>query len=243
MSFAGLGDPPQSPPGRARGCTTVGGYMRKEQAEQRLGLGKRQYWRTGRIPGCMRLSAGLRPPRRLRGAPFWCRELASPFLAKPIQMSFAGWGNPPQSPPGRARGCTTVGGYMRRESQAPVGGMSRRDSLALGTSPRQPSQAAVCPISYIAALAWCPTVCRGTDDCGEHHPSTAAPLAHLARGCAASGKTPFRRKGIPHVRRGVGYVGAWLLARPFQSHRGYLPVGEASGLNLPVGPPLGALRR
>jgi hypothetical protein len=28
-----------------------------------------------------------------------------------------------------------------------------------------------------------------------------------------------------------------------QSHRGYLPVGDASGRNLPVGPPLGALRR
>ena len=52
-----------------------------------------------------------------------------------------------------------------------------------GTSPRQPSPAAVSPISYIAALAWCPTVCRGTDDCGEHHPSTAAALA-LAPGAA-----------------------------------------------------------
>jgi hypothetical protein len=52
-----------------------------------------------------------------------------------------------------------------------------------------------------------------------------------------------RRKGIPRVRRGVGSVGAWRLARPFKSHRGYLPVGDASGLNLPGGPPLGALRR
>ena len=52
-----------------------------------------------------------------------------------------------------------------------------------------------------------------------------------------------RRKGIPRVRRGVGYVGAWRFARPFQSHRGYLPVGEAFRLNLPGGPPLGALRR
>jgi len=112
---------------------------------------------------------------------------------------------------------------------------------SLGTSPRQPSQAAVSPISSIAALAWCPTVCRGTDDCGEHHPSTAAPLAlagaarHLGRLC--------RRKGIPRVRRGVGSVGYWRFARPSKSHRGYLPVGDASGLNLPVGPPLGAFRR
>jgi hypothetical protein len=65
--------------------------------------------------------------------------------------------------------------------------------------------------------------------------SARGPPRHLGRLC--------RRKGIPHVRRGVGYVGAWRFARPLQSHRGYLPVGDASGLNLPVGPPLGALRR
>ena len=129
--------------------------------------------------------------------------------------------------------------YEGKEKKAPVGGMSSR----LGTSPRQPSQAAVGPISYFAALAWCPTVCRGTDDFGEHHPSTAAALALRPGEGAASGKTPSRRKGIPHVRRGVGSVGAWPMARPLLSHRGYLPVGEASGLNLPVGPPLGALRR
>jgi hypothetical protein len=52
-----------------------------------------------------------------------------------------------------------------------------------------------------------------------------------------------RRKGIPRVRRGVGSVGAWRFARPIQSHRGYLPVGDAAGLNLSGGPPLGALRR
>jgi hypothetical protein len=52
-------------------------------------------------------------------------ELGSPFLAKPIQMSFAGLGNPPQSPPARAGHCALVGGYMRRKKQAPVGRMSR----------------------------------------------------------------------------------------------------------------------
>jgi len=92
-------------------------------------------------------------------------------------MSFAGLGNPPQSQPGRAPHCALVGGYMRREKETPVGGMSRA-SNSLGTSPRRPSQVVVGPISYIAAFAWCPTVCRGTDDCGEHHPSTAAALAH-----------------------------------------------------------------
>ena len=59
-------------------------------------------------------------------APLWGCELASPFLAKPIQMSFAGLGNPPLSPPARARHCALVGGYMRKEKpKSPVGGLSR----------------------------------------------------------------------------------------------------------------------
>jgi hypothetical protein len=105
--------------------------------------------------------------------PFCGCELASPFLAEPIQMSSAGLGNPPQSPPARAGHCALVGGYMRKEERLSAGGMSGA-SHGIGTSPRQPSQAAVGPISYIAAFAWCPTVCRGADDCGEHHLSTAA---------------------------------------------------------------------
>ena len=121
-----------------------------------------------------------------------------------------------------------------------MGGMSRHSP---GTSPRRPSQAAGSPISYVAALAWCPTVRRGTDDCGEHHPSPAATLA-TRRGCAASGKTPYRRKGIPRVRRGVGYVGDWRFARPLSEPPG-VPTrwGSRAWLNLQVGPPLGALRR
>ncbi|EAQ82866.1 predicted protein [Chaetomium globosum CBS 148.51] len=66
-----------------------------------------------------------------------------------------------------------------------------------------PSQAADGPISYIAAFAWCPTVCRGTDDCGEHHPSTAAALAHPPGGqrgiwedsIQAQGNTPYALEG------------------------------------------------
>jgi len=108
------------------------------------------------------------PPAQPRG-----RELASPFLAKPIHTSFAGSGNPPKSPPGRAGHCNPAGGYMRKE-QTPVGGLSGH---CLGTSPRRPSRVVVSPISYFAALAWCPTVCRGTDDFGEHHPSPVTPPA------------------------------------------------------------------
>jgi hypothetical protein len=154
-------------------------------------------------------------------------------------MNFAGLSFPPKSPPARARHCTLVGGYMRKESNKLLWGGCQ---VQLGTAPRQPSRAAVGSISYIAAFAWCPTVCRGTDDCGEHHPSPVAAPA-LAPGATRHLGRLCRRKGIPRVRRGVGYVGAWRFARPLKSHRGYLPVGEASGQNLPVGPPLGALRR
>jgi hypothetical protein len=96
--------------------------------------------------------------------------------------------------------------YEGKENKASVGGMSSR----LGTSPRQPSQAAVGPISYFAALAWCPTVCRGTDDFGEHHPSTAAALALGPGDGAASGKTPFGAREYPMCAEGWAL---WVLGR------------------------------
>ena len=159
------------------------------------------------------------------------RLLVSPFLAKPIQMSFAGLRNPPLCPTARARPCALVGGYMRGRVPSPLCGGD------VEAPPRHLSTAAFAgccsPISYVAALAWCPTVRRGTDDCGEHHPSPAAALAPRL-GRAASGKTPFRRKGIPRVRRGVGYVGAWRFARPLSEPPG-VPTGWGSLLAEPPG--------
>jgi hypothetical protein len=175
----------------------------------------------------------------------WCGcELASPFLAKPIQMSFAGLGNPPQSPPARAPHCALVGGYVRKEEKAPAGRMSRV-SLAEDSAPPRGSLRRPLLVPFHTSppsrgalrSAGVPTIAAST---------TSAPLlppARLRPACARHLGRLCRRKGIPHVRRGVGYVGAWRFARPVQSHRGYLPVGDASGLNLPVGPPLGALRR
>ena len=58
----------------------------------------------------------------------------------------------------------------------------------------------------------------------QHH---CSPGRSTAPGLRGIWEDSARRKGIPHVRRGVGYVGCWRLARPFRSHRGYLPVGEA----------------
>lgn len=170
----------------------------------------------------------------------WCWELASPFFARPIQMSFAGFTNPPQSPPGRAPRCALVGGYVRKEEKkAPAGrtsgSLSQRE---LGTTPRQPSQAAVGPISYIAAFAWCPTVCRGTDDCGEHHLSTAAatgatrPVVRAASGktLQAQGNTPCAPRGglmwvlggSPDLFEATG--GTYRLGTPFRAE----PPGRAS---------------
>lgn len=146
---------------------------------------------------------------------------ASPFLAKPIQMSFAGFGFWLISPSARAQHCTLAGGYMRKsEEKPPVGGMS---GLALGTSPRQPSRAALSPISYIAAFAWCPTVCRGTDDCGEHHPSPAPPW--FAR-VAASGKTPKAQGNTPCAPRG-GLCGCLAVCQTFFKPPG-VPTGWGS---------------
>ncbi|KAK4243026.1 hypothetical protein C7999DRAFT_45065 [Corynascus novoguineensis] len=152
-------------------------------------------------------------------------------------MSFAGFMNPHQSPPGRAPRCALVGGYVRKEGKkkAPAGrtsgSLSQRE---LGTSPRQPSQAAVGPISYIAAFAWCPT----------HHLSTAAATgANRPVVRAASGKTLQAQGNTPCAPRG-GLCGC-LAVRQTCSKPPGVPTGwgRLSGLNLPVGPPLGALRR
>ncbi|AEO61348.1 hypothetical protein MYCTH_2130517 [Thermothelomyces thermophilus ATCC 42464] len=109
---------------------------------------------------------------------------------------------------------------------------------------RWPSQAAVGPISYVAAFAWCPTVCRGTDDCGEHRLSTAA---------ATGATSPGGARGIWEDSAGVreypmcaeGWA-MWVLGGSpdlSKATGGTYRLGTPTGLNLPVGPPLGALRR
>ena len=100
--------------------------------------------------------------------------LASPFLARAIQIEFCGVAFSTQEPAGP---CATLHPgrwvYEKEEPKLLWGGCQ----VQLGTAPRQPSRVAVGPISYFAAFAWCPTVCRGTDDCGEHHLSTIAGTA------------------------------------------------------------------
>ena len=110
--------------------------MRRERAERRPGPGDSSSdmicWVAS---GPRRHSGRFGPLRRHRGAHLRGCELASPFLAKPIQTSFAGLRNPPQSPPGRAPHCTPAGGYMRKEQTSSCGG-------AVGATPRHLSTAA-----------------------------------------------------------------------------------------------------
>lgn len=150
-----------------------------------------------------------------------------------MQTSSAGLRNVPHCPPARAARCREVGGYLREprhsgpaqpmapgqgctvqqgrsapgQSQRTAGGMS---GSVLGTSPRAAVAGSHGPFSYVAALAWCPTVCRGTDDCGEHLPSTAACLAHPWLGevlPAAPGKTPCQARGNTPCAPRVGLCG------------------------------------
>lgn len=154
-------------------------------------------------------------------------------------MSFAGLGFLLISPPARAQHCTLAGGYMKREpKQLPAEGMSGSPWAPLRGSLRWQLLVPfhTSPLSRGALRsAGVPTIAASTTPAPRLPWLSPGAARHLGRLC--------RRKGIPRVRRGVGYVGCWRFARPFQSHRGYLPVGEAFRLNLPGGPPLGALRR
>jgi len=169
-------------------------------------------------------------------------ELASPFLAKPIQNEFCGIGKSTPEPAGPCAPLRPGRWVYEKGERNSCGGdvESLKQPWHLSTA----AFAGRCWSHFIhRRLRVVPYGLPGYRRLRRAPPQHRCCPGASARVRAASGKTPFRRKGIPHVRRGVGYVGAWRLARPLQSHRGYLPVGDASGLNLPVGPPLGALRR
>lgn len=171
MSFAGLGFWPISPPARGGHCTLVGGYMRKEQATQ----AEQPRRRSKRQPRQLRLGCEARVLAFVEFVDEFAVVLAvSPFLAKRIQNEFCGIGFLAHKPAGP---CAALhpGRWVYEKRALPAGGMPGSPWAPLRGSPR----GQLSPISYIAAFAWCPTVCRGTDDCGEHHPSTAS--RHLGR--------------------------------------------------------------
>ena len=173
-------------------------------------------------------SAHLWPPRGLRCAHLRGCELASPFLAKPIQNEFCGIGRSTQEPAG-PRGPLRAGRWVyEKEEKEPLWGGCRALARHLSTAAFIGSFS---PISYFAAFAWCPTVCRGTDDCGEHHPSTtAAPGAPQPRACAASGKTPPGAREYPMCAEGWAM---WVVG-------GSPDLSEATGGTYRLGKPSGA---
>jgi hypothetical protein len=201
--------------------------MRKEQATQAQ-KPRSPPGTSGPGLGCQPRVLGRGPP----GGLFCGGLLASPFFAKPIQNGFCGIGFLARETAGPCaalfhcrwvyeKGALLRGGCPGHPGHLSAAAFAGR-SVPFHTSP--PSRGAL-------RSAGVPTIAASTTPA----PRPPQGARHLGRLC--------RRKGIPRVRRGVGYVGAWRFARPSQSHRGYLPVGEASGQNLPVGPPLGALRR
>jgi len=200
MSSAGLGNPPKSPPGRAGHCTQAGGYMRRERAEQRPAW-EQQYSSNGILGGSWAAAAAVvrsRSAGRVRGARRLVCELASRFLAKPIQMSFAGLGNPPKSPLGRAPHCTPAGGYMRKEQTSSCGGDVEAQLLApLHGGLRRPLSVPfhTSPLSRGALRsAGGPTIAASTTPAPRHPGSRQA--------CAASGKTLQAQGNTPCAPRG-----------------------------------------
>ena len=177
MRSSGSGRRPKSPPARAHRRASVGGYTRGKQ-------------RRLQQCGCSSAVAAVRLQQCGCGksdfSGSFCMAV-SRFLAKRIQVGFFGIRPLDQEP---ALSCEPphLGRWVYEK--ALWGGRL--------VHTRRPSTAAFAgcpgPISYIAAFAWCPTVCRGTDDCGEHHPSTepAAQLRarHLGRLFQAQGNTP-----------------------------------------------------
>jgi hypothetical protein len=153
-------------------------------------------------------------------------------------MGFAGPGLRLLSPPAREPHCTPVGGYARKRarkrSQKASHLLSRGGDVrvALGTSPRQPSRASRSPGSYVAAIARGPTGNRSS----KRSPASTTPApppppsAPRAGGPARHLGRLLRRKGIPRVRRGLGSVGAWPLARPTSK-----PPGVPTGWGSPSG--------
>jgi len=154
-------------------------------------------------------------------------------------MGFAGCGNPPHSPPARARPCALVGGYMRGKDTSPCGG-------DVEAPPRHPSTAAF-------AGRWQSHFIRRRS---RVVPYGSPGYRRLRRAPPSPAATPATRRAARHLGRlrtgareypvcAEGWA-MWVTGGSpdlSQSHRGYLPVGEAAWLNLQVGPPLGALRR
>jgi hypothetical protein len=187
--------------------------MRKERAEQRLGRSKSHCesgWQAPRPQGAW--PAPLVAWEALARATFGGCEPASPFFAKRIQNEFCGIGKSTQEPAGP---CAPLNGGRwvceREGAGSPCGGDVEAQPWHLSAAAftgrcwsqfiHRRSRAVPYGLPGYRRLRRAPPQHRG--------------LARLFRARRGIWEDSFRRKGIPRVRRGVGYVGAWRFARPF----------------------------
>ena len=310
--LAGSGNPPQSPPARGRHCGPVGGYMRKEGAEQREGSKEDSIdWLrlpTAAVPASGLLAATrptllvllarepifsethtnefcgigksipepagswapLRPGRWVyekgegraakkgqedsHWAGFGSRRLRCPTPLPTLRFSlarepifsethtneFCGIGKSTQEPAGSWAPLRPGRWVYEGKERKPLWGGCRVASAPLHGSLRRPLQVPFhnSPLSRGALRsAGVPTISAST---------TPAPLLPWRSGPGKARHLGRLRSGAREYPMCAEGWALWVLGRwpdLYLSHRGYLPVGEASGLNLPVGPPLGALRR
>ena len=163
---------------------------------------------------------------------------ASPFLAKRIQMSFAGFGFPPSNPPARAQHCALVGGYMRKE----------QNNLLWGGCPGHPGHLST------AAFAGCSVPFHTSPPSRGALRSAGVPT--IAASTTPAPRLPgdsARGRGIWEDSEGAreypmcaeGWA-MWVLGGSpdlSKATGGTYRLGKPLRLNLPGGPPLGALRR
>lgn len=153
-------------------------------------------------------------------------ELASPFFANPIQNEFCGIGFFTPEPAGTwapLRPGRWV--YEKEGTSSPVGGMPGK-SGHLSTAACEGRCWSRFKSRRIRVVPYgLPGYQRSRRAPPQHRRHPAA----LTRAAGGLGiwEDSFRRKGIPRVRRGVGSVGDWRFARPYNKPPG-VPTGWGS---------------
>ena len=167
----------------------------------------------------------VRPPS-LRGGPLhlctWSRA-SEPISSKTHTNAFCGIEKSTPEPAGPCAPLRPGRWVYEKGSRKPCGGDVERLSASapLRGSLRRPLTVPFLtspPSRGALRSAGVPTIAASTT------PAPLLPWRIRPGASAASGKTPFRRKGIPHMRRGVGYVGVWRFAIPVQKPPG-VPTG------------------
>ena len=173
--FCGIGRHAQKPAGP---CAPLrpGRWVYEGRASKKAVRRPGPVWgkRSSAAPGSLLRPLQPSPPASCEPVARLCGRES--IFSETHTNGFCGIGKLAQKPAGP---CAPLrpGRWVYEEEQA-------KSQLLWGGCPGRPGHLSTAafagrfsPISSVAALAWCPTVCRGTDDCGEHHPSTVAALA------------------------------------------------------------------